>query len=258
MFKDNILSGQVAVVTGGGTGIGKGIALEFAKVGADVVVASRKMENLEKVASEIRALGRRSLAIQTDVRNTEQVDEMVKRTVSEFGKLDILVNNAAGNFRVPAEELSINGWLAVVNIVLNGTFYCSRAAAKVMIPLKRGKIINITSTAPWTGAAGTVHSASAKAGVWTMTKTLAIEWAKYGITVNDIAPGPTETEGAKGALWSEPGAYERIKEGIPLKRFGSVEEIAWAAVFLASEAANFITGATLVVDGGAWIAGRRY
>src|SRR5437016_8903773 len=198
MLPDRALDGRVAIVTGGGTGIGRAIALEYARLGARLVLASRSPEHLEPAAEELGAKpGAEVLAVPMDVRVPEQVERLCDETVRRFGSIDILVNNAAGNFICPAEKLSPNGWNAVVNIVLNGTFYCSRAAGLRMIASGRGgSILNIVATYAWTGGPGTIHSACAKAGVVSMTRTLAVEWARYKIRVNAIAPGPVETEGA--------------------------------------------------------------
>ena len=248
IFKDNILKDQVTLITGGGTGLGKEMALTVAGLGSDVVLASRKLENLEKVAGEVEKLGRRALCVPTDVRDPEQVQNMVDQAVEKFGKIDTLINNAAGNFLVRAEDISPNGWNTVVGIVLNGSFLCSQAAGKQMIKQKRGNILNIVATYAWTGGPWTVHSASAKAGVIAMAKTLAVEWARYNIRVNCIAPGPIQTEGASKRLWS--GMEGLLTEKIPLSRFGKPEEIAAAAVYLISEAGQYITGDVLTVDGG--------
>lgn len=189
MLPPGTLQDRVAIITGGGTGLGKAMALEFTRLGARVVLASRKPENLEKAAAEIAERGGEALTVPTDVRDPEQVDRMVQAALDRFGRIDILVNNAAGNFVCPAEELSVNGWNAVVNIVLHGTFYCTRAVARHWIAQGRGgNILNIIATYAWTGGPGTVHSAAAKAGVLAMTRTLAVEWAPKGIRVNCIAP----------------------------------------------------------------------
>ncbi len=248
IFKENLLKGQVAIVTGGGTGLGKEMALTFAKLGCDLVLASRKLEHLEKVAREIEGLGRKALYIPTDIREPDQVQRMVDHTLERFGKIDILVNNAAGNFLVRAQDLTPNGWNSVIGIVLNGTFFCSQAVGKEMIKQKHGNIVNIVATYAWTGGPYTIHSAAAKAGVVAMSKTLAVEWAKYNIRVNCIAPGPVPTEGAASHLWA--GMEELVVKDIPLRRFGKPDEIAQAAVYLVSEAGNYITGEVLVVDGG--------
>lgn len=259
MLPKDTLKDRVAIITGGGTGLGKAMALEFARLGAKIVVASRKLENLQQTVSEIEKLSGRALAVPTDVREPAQVDNLVAAAKERFGKLDILVNNAAGNFICRAEDLSLNGWRAVMGIVLDGTFYCSRAVGKEFIAQGTGgNILNILATYAWTGGPGTIHSACAKAGVLAMTKTLAVEWARYKIRVNAIAPGPVETEGAGKALWDSPEAYQLIESSVPLKRFGKPIEIARAASYLVSEYASFITGEALVIDGGQWLGQGHY
>jgi len=254
MLPEGTLNGQVAVVTGGGTGLGRAMALEFARLGASLVLASRQAEHLEPAAREIRERGGRALAVPTDVRQPEQVDRLVEETLREFGRVDILVNNAAGNFICRAEDLSPNGWRAVVDIVLNGTFFCSRAFGRQMIARKQGgRILSILATYAWTGGPGTIHSASAKAGVMAMTRTLAVEWARHGIRVNAIAPGAIPTEGAWSALLSDPAAEERARRSIPTGRFGTQQELANAAAFLVSPYADYINGEVLTLDGGAWL-----
>jgi len=243
------LKDKVAIVTGGGTGIGRGIAIEFARAGADVVVASRKLENLEKVAAEIKSLGRQTLAIATDVRKPEDVDSMVQKTMEQFGRIDILVNNAGASFRCPLEDMSAGGWDAVIGIDLKGVFLCSKAAGKVMIQQKKGKIINISSIAGVYGSPMMVHYGAAKAGVINLTTSLASEWAKHNILVNCIAPGPIITEGYQGVRTA--GGIGDLPPGSnALNRWGEPEEIAYAAIFLASEASSFVTGETICVDGG--------
>lgn len=259
MLPKDTLKDKVAIITGGGTGLGKAIALEFARLGAKIVVASRKLENLQQTVSEIEKLGGKALAVPADVREPAQVDNLVAATKERFGKIDLLVNNAAGNFICKAEDLSVNGWRAVVGIVLDGTFYCSRAVGKEMIAQSTGgNILNILATYAWTGGPGTIHSACAKAGVLAMTKTLAVEWARYKIRVNAIAPGPVETEGAGQALWASPAAYRFVEESVPLKRFGQPIEIARAASYLVSDYGGFITGEALVIDGGQWLGHGHY
>ncbi len=243
------LSDQVAIVTGGGTGIGRTIALEFAKAGADVVVASRKQVNLDKVAEEIKALGKHSLAIATDVRIPEQVDNLVKQTVDRFGRIDILVNNAGANFMCPVEEMTSNGWDTIININLKGTFLCCKAAGKVMIQQKKGKIINIASVAGIDGFPRMAHYAAAKAGIINFTKSLAAEWAQHNINVNAIAPGLIETEGVKAQMDLTPDLFEKQLEAVPLELPGRTEDIAYTAIFLASEASRFLTGETIIVRG---------
>ena len=243
------LKDKVAIVTGGGTGIGRSIAIEFARVGADVVVASRNLENLEKVAAEIKSLGRRALAIATDVRKPEDVDTMVERTLEEFSRVDILVNNAGAGFNCPPEDMSPGAWDVIMNIDLRGVFLCSRAAGKVMIQQKKGKIINISSIAGVYGSPMMAHYGAAKAGVINFTKSLAAEWAKHNINVNCIAPGPILTEGYQ--ILREAGGLGDLPPGRnALNRWGRPEEIAYATIFLASEASSFVTGETICVDGG--------
>ena len=254
MFIPTLLKGQVAVITGGGTGIGLAIARRLGALGARIVIGSRNSANLESGSAELRHAGLDPLAVQVDVRNPEQVDELVERSVRHFGHIDILINNAAGNFVCRAEELSPNGWNAVIGIVLNGSFYCSRAVGRHMIARGQGgSIVSILANYVWTGSAGTIHSAAAKAGVMSMTQTLAAEWAKHRIRVNAVAPGPIESPGAAKQLWNTPEAVQRITELVPLKRWGKPEEIADAVAFLVAPGSGYITGEILTVDGGAWL-----
>lgn len=248
--------GKVAIVTGGGTGLGLAIAREFAARGAQVVIASRKNENLIRARDEIVGAGGLCDTFVVDVREPQQVEALVEHTVSAHGGIDILVNNAAGNFVVPSEKLSPNGWLSVVGIVLNGTWFCSSYAGRKMIEQKRGVILNIIATYASSGAPGVVHSASAKAGVLAMTRTLAAEWGHHNIRVNAMAPGIMITENAsKNLLFDSPEMQERLVKRIPLQRFLPTEEAARLAAFLCSDEASYITGDVMTCDGGRWLPG---
>lgn len=254
MLPEGALEGKVAIITGGATGLGKAMAKEFARLGADIVISSRKKENLDKAAQEIAAFGTRVITVQTDVRIPEQVENMVLTTIKALGKVDILVNNAAGNFIVDSLKMSINAWNAVINIVLNGTWYCTQTVAKQMVRQgKGGSILNVGATYAWTGGPYVAHSAAAKAGVLALTRTLAVEWAHHNIRVNMITPGPTEETGAVQQLWPTPEQAQAILEKIPLRRFATPQEIANLAAYLVSDYAAFVTGACFVIDGGRWL-----
>jgi NAD(P)-dependent dehydrogenase (short-subunit alcohol dehydrogenase family) len=258
MLPDKTFEGRVGIITGGATGIGFSIAKEIAKLGATVYIASRKEENLQKAIEEIRSAGGKAEYHVLDVRDAEAVEAMAARVQTDHGKIDFLVNNAAGNFIAQAEELSTNGWNSVIGIVLNGTFYCTSAVGKRMIAQKNGVILNVIANYAWTGAPGVVHSASAKAGVLAMTQTLAVEWARHKIRVNAIAPGPVHTEGASKRLFPDPMIEEGIRKTIPLRRFANLEEIANAASYLLSDYSSYVTGEAFVIDGGQWLSGADY
>ncbi|MDQ6802116.1 MAG: SDR family oxidoreductase [Acidobacteriota bacterium] len=252
MLPDKTFDGRTGVITGGATGIGFAIAKELSRLGARVIIASRKEENLKKAVAE---LGERAQYHVLDVRDAEAVEAMA----AKFGAVDFLVNNAAGNFIVPSEQLTVNGWNSVVGIVLNGTFYCTSALGKRMIESKRGgTILNVIANYAWTGSPGVVHSASAKAGVLAMTQTLAVEWARHKIRVNAIAPGPVHTEGASARLFPDPAIEEGIRRTIPARRFATLDEIANAASYLLSDYASYVTGEAFVIDGGQWLSGADY
>jgi NAD(P)-dependent dehydrogenase (short-subunit alcohol dehydrogenase family) len=254
MFASRVFEGQTALVTGGGTGLGLAIARALSQLGADIVIASRNQAHLDAGVTAITERGGRAIGVPVDVRDPAQVDAMVARAIERFGRIDILINNAAGNFICRAEDLSPNGWNAVIGIVLNGSFYCSRAVGRHMIARGGGgSIISILATYAWTGSAGTIHSASAKAGVMAMTQTLAVEWAPHRIRVNAVAPGPIESPGAARQLWATPGAVDAITKRVPLGRWGEPEEVANAVAYLASPYASYITGDVLTIDGGQWL-----
>ncbi len=248
IFRDGILSGKMALVTGGGTGIGAAISLALGRAGAGVAVASRDPSHLEDVRAAIEAMGRRALGIACDVRDAAAVDAMVAGVKSSLGGLDVLVNCAAGNFLCPAEKLSPNGFRSVVEIDLVGSFQCSRAAFPLIAERGGGTIINITATLDYQGVPLQVHAGSAKAGIDAMTRHLASEWGPRGIRVVAIAPGPIgDTEGMRRLGG---GRDAEIARSIPLRRLGKRDEIASMAVYLASDAGAWITGTTIVIDGG--------
>lgn len=243
---------KVVVITGGSSGMGKGMATRFAKEGARVVITGRTLEKLEETKKEIEQFEGQILPVQMDVRNIEDIKAMIEKIDKEFGRIDVLVNNAAGNFLCHAEDLSPNGWNAVINIVLNGTFYCSQSIGKYWIEKEiKGTIINMVATYAWDAGPGVIHSAAAKAGVLAMTRTLAVEWGrKYGIRVNAIAPGPIERTGGADKLWISEEAAKRTLHSVPLGRLGTPEEIAGLAFYLCSEEAAYINGACITMDGG--------
>ncbi len=254
-FRPDLLAGQVAFVTGGGTGIGRGISLALAAHGADLVLASRRKEHLEPTAKEIRGMGRQALTLEMDVRDREGVDRAIEAALEQVGRIDHLINNAAGNFLVRASKLSVNGWRAVVDIVLNGTFNMSQAVYPVMRDAGGGSIINISTTYVDSGAPFMAHSGAAKAGVLNLTRSLAVEWGGDGIRVNAVAPGLVGgTEGSR-RLAESIGFVDSYVEQVPLGRLVALEDVAAAVVFLSSPAAGQITGVQLTVDGGASLGG---
>lgn len=232
------------------------MAKRFAKEEANVVITGRDKDRLKQIEEELLQVGNGNVfGIQMDVRNPADVKRMVEQTIDHFGQIDYLVNNAAGNFICAAEELSINGWNAVIDIVLNGTFYCSREVGKYWIEhQKKGAILNMVATYAWNAGAGVIHSSAAKAGVLNMTRTLAVEWGtKYGIRVNAIAPGPIERTGGADRLFESEEMAKRTIDSVPLQRLGKPEEIAGLAYFLLSEEAGYINGEVVTMDGGQWL-----
>lgn len=252
-FADNILQGKVAFVTGGGTGITGGVARALAEAGAKVAITSRKIENLEAAAKIINESGGECFPVACDVRDYEAVEKAIAATIEKFGKIDIVVNGAAGNFLCAAEELSANGFGTVVDIDTKGTFNVCRAAFEEL-KKNQGQILNISATLHYLGTPYQIHVSAAKAGVDAITRNLAVSWGRYGIKVNGIAPGPiADTEGMKRL--STPEMTEKMKKKIPLGRLGLIKDIEHSAVFLCSDAASYISGVTLVVDGGQWLTG---
>src|SRR5215472_2853004 len=239
------LEKKVAIVTGGGVGIGRSIAVEFAKAGADVVICSRKKENLEPVVEEIKKLGRRSFCEAVDVRQEDAVKGLVERTAKEMGRLDIMVNNAGASFRAKVEDINVNGVF----------FGCKWAGKQMMAQGGGGSIINLSSIAGVYGSTMMSHYGAAKAAVINFTRELGMAWGRKGIRVNCIAPGPVETEGYLGVLTKQDPAaakkaYDAVASRTGMGRWGKVEEIAYPCIFLASEASSFMTGATIIIDGG--------
>jgi peroxisomal 2,4-dienoyl-CoA reductase len=263
IFPRDLLAGKVALITGGGTGIGLGIASCLARTGATVAIASRKPEHLSAAADALRADGASVFTVETNVREPEGVGRMVERVIGEHGRIDLLVNNAAGNFYAPSATLSPNAWRAVVETDLYGTFYCSQAVHPVMKAQGGGRIVSISMTLHYRGWPLMAHATAAKAGVDALTRTLALEWAEDGITVNAIAPGPIPTDGVKqaftppGGAPSVPAMDEYAARAIPLGRWGTPEDVGHLVVFLTSPAGDWITGSIFVVDGGSWLAGDR-
>ncbi len=259
MLKDGSLEDKVIVVTGGGSGLGKAMATYFLELGAKVSITSRDMDKLIAVKLELEEkTGGKVLAVKCDVRSYEEVENMLQSTLSEFGKVDGLLNNAAGNFISPTERLSSNAFDTIIDIVLKGTKNCTLAFGKHWIDTKQQKatVLNIVTTYSWTGSAYVVPSATAKAGVLAMTRSLAVEWAKYGIRFNAIAPGPFPTKGAWDRLL--PGDLKDkfdMKKKIPLRRVGEHQELANLAAYLMSDFSAYINGEVVTIDGGEWLQG---
>ncbi|OYQ38586.1 SDR family oxidoreductase [Flavobacterium aurantiibacter] len=259
MLRDGALEGKTIIVTGGGSGLGKAMSTYFLELGAQVVITSRNFEKISAAAEEMSAkTGGKCLAIACDVRDYAQVEQMIQTTVAEFGTVDVLVNNAAGNFISPTERLSANAFDTIIDIVLKGSKNCTLAAGKYWISEKKTNVsvLNIVTTYAWTGSAYVVPSATAKAGVLAMTRSLAVEWAKYGIRMNAIAPGPFPTKGAWDRLL--PGDLAQqfdMSKKVPLKRVGDHQELANLAAYLVSDFAAYVNGEVVTIDGGEWLQG---
>lgn len=257
MFEIDLLKGKTIIITGGGTGLGKSMAVRFAELGANLVLTSRRQDVLDETSAEIKqATSAKILTVAADIRSPEQVADMVAQSVSRFKKIDGLLNNAAGNFISPTEKLSENAFKTIVDIVLLGSFNCTLNAGREMIKSGGGNILSIVTTYAWTGSGYVVPSASAKAGVLAMTRSLAVEWAKYNIRSNAIAPGPFPTKGA----WSRlvpPGLNieKKMKDRVPMKRFGKHEELANLAAYLMADGSAYINGDVITIDGGEWLKG---
>lgn len=253
VFADDILRDKVAFVTGGGTGITGGVARAFAEHGAKLAIVSRKEENLLAMKAEVEAFGGECFTVAADVRDFDAVQSAITKTAEHYGKIDIVINGAAGNFLCKADELSANGFATVVDIDTKGTFNVCRAAFDELKKSK-GQILNISATLHYLATPMQIHVSAAKAGVDAITRNLSVEWGRHGIRVNGIAPGPIEdTEGMKRLLMPE--LKEKLMRKIPIGRFGRIADIENAALFLASDAASYVNGVTLVVDGGSWLLG---
>ena len=259
MLREDALKDKVIIVTGGGSGLGKSMTTYFMELGAKVVITSRDIEKLQKTAQELEAQTQGvCLAVGCDVRFYDQVEHMLQKTLEAFGKVDILVNNAAGNFISPTERLSANAFDTIIDIVLKGSKNCTLALGKHWIQEKQTHktVLNITTTYAWTGSGYVVPSATAKAGVLAMTRSLAVEWAKYGIRMNAIAPGPFPTKGAWDRLL--PGDLKDqfdITKQVPLRRVGDHQELANLAAYLVSDFSSYINGEVVTIDGGEWLQG---
>jgi NAD(P)-dependent dehydrogenase (short-subunit alcohol dehydrogenase family) len=259
MLRDDALKGKTIIVTGGGSGLGKAMTKYFMELGANVAITSRNLEKLQNTAKELEnETGGKCFAVQCDVRHYDQVENMRDEVLKEFGSVDVLLNNAAGNFISPTERLSANAFDTIIDIVLKGSKNCTMALGKHWIDTKQKDktVLNIVTTYAWTGSAYVVPSATAKAGVLAMTRSLAVEWAKYGIRFNAIAPGPFPTKGAWDRLL--PGDLKDkfdLAKKVPLKRVGEHQELANLAAYLVSDFSAYVNGEVITIDGGEWLKG---
>ncbi len=249
-YAPDLLKDKVAVVTGGGTGIGLSIARALVAHGAHVVLAARQLERLESAAAEMARSGRKALAAACDISEPESVAALFEKVDAELGGADILINNAAANFIRPSEALTSVRWRKIIDIVLNGTFQCSLEAGRRMLKRGDGAIVNLVAAYAWQGGPGLAPSASAKAGVVALTRTLGVEWARRGVRVNAVCPGLIDTPQSRERLWPEEWMREELLSNVPMGRFGSEGEVSDAVLFLASPLARYVTGEVLVVDGG--------
>ncbi len=252
VFSSELLSGKIAIITGGGTGIGKAIANQLGSAGASLVIAGRREEVLNSAEKEFLEKGYKVLSVPTDIREPDQVQRLVDNVVDRFGKIDILINNAGGQFPKKAEELTTNGWDAVIRTNLNGTFYITQAVGKQMIKQGTGgAITNMLVSFLHRGAPGIAHSVAARNGVYGLMKNLALEWAQYKIRINSIGAGLFITDGMKEEMASsDPHFIDNTLEAVPLRRLGKLEELGWLATFLSSDASGYITGENIIIDGG--------
>jgi len=253
MLPEGSYQGQVVVITGGGTGLGRAMAVEFARLGASVGILSRKEEHRAKGIAAVQEAGGKAAGFAVDVRDAEQVKAAFDAIEAELGPISVLINNAAGNFASPAEDLTPNAWRSVLQIVLDGTFLCSREFGRRNLARQSpGAILNIGASYAWTGGPGAAHSAAAKAGVINLGMTLAVEWAPYGIRVNTLVPGPFPHDDFPEVLKKRFGS-DKGGSRVPAGRVGELQELGWAATYLCSPFASFVTGLTFVIDGGYWL-----